>query len=418
MSPPGVISSAIGDTIAAMDYKGLFSKLEETLDKINRSDDRVADLSAMARLVVDEFHEALNMTAGRVYVRRDDDYVLHDQYPEAGAPDGISIPADYPPILELCKLGTILHCIGDPGVDADLEQTLGVECFAAIAVGERNQMLIAFSLGDWADTDQVLYTLRTIRHVIQLKLREGALKDLVAQAREIQLSLLPKVSPSFGDYDVWSNSIPAEEVGGDLYDYLEVSDRILGIAVADSAGHGLPAALQARDAIIGLRMGIEENLRLSATIEKLNRVVSRSTLAARFISLFYAELERDGTMVYSNAGHPPPLVLRDGEFEELKCGGLILGPDPGARYRRGYTTIAPGTIFLAYTDGITEAADNADDMFGVDRLKEIMVSRTWTRARELVDAIFEAVGSFSKNKMPDDDQTVTVVIRSTGAGSA
>jgi sigma-B regulation protein RsbU (phosphoserine phosphatase) len=240
----------------------------------------------------------------------------------------------------------------------------------------------------------------------------------VAQAREIQLSLLPKVSPSFGDYDVWSRSTPAEEVGGDLYDYLDVSDRILGIAVADSAGHGLPAALQARDAIIGLRMGIEENLRLTATIEKLNSVVSRSTLAARFISLFYGELERDGTLVYTNAGHPPPLVLRDGLFEELKCGGLILGPDPTARYRRGYTTIAQGTVFLAYTDGITEAAGKDGEMFGVERLKELMASRRWDRAKDLVDAIFEAVDSFSKDRMPDDDQTVTVVLRPSSAGSA
>ena len=418
MSPPGVISPAIGATIAAMDYKDLFSKLEATLDKINRSEDLLADLSAMARLVVDEFHEALNITAGRVYVRRDEEYVLHDQYPEAGAPEGIGIPASYPPVRELCQRGTILHCIGDPGVDADLEQKLGVECFAAIAVGERNHVIIAFSLGDYASSDHVLYTLRTIRHVIQLKLREGALKDLVAQAREIQLSLLPKTSPSFGDYDVWSRSVPAEEVGGDLYDYLEVSDRILGLAVADSAGHGLPAALQARDAIIGLRMGIEENLRLTATIEKLNQVVSRSTLAARFISLFYGELELDGTLVYTNAGHPPPLVLRDGLFEELKCGGLILGPDPTARYRRGYTTIGPGTVFLAYTDGITEAADNDGEMFGVDRLKAIMASRPWDRAEDLVDAIFEAVETFSKGKPPDDDRTVTAMIRFTSAGSA
>ncbi len=386
-----------------MDYKDLFSKLEITLDKINRSEDRVADLSAMTRLVVDEFRDALNLTAGRVYVRRDDEYVLHDQYPGGEAPQGFSVPAAYPPILELCERGTILQCIGDPGVDAHIENTLGVECFAAIAVGEHNQVIIAFTLGNWADSDQVMYTLRTIRHVIQLKLR---------------LSLLPKKSPSFGDFDVWSRSIPAEEVGGDLYDYLQVSDRILGIAVADSAGHGLPAALQARDAIIGLRMGIEENLRLTATIEKLNRVVSRSTLAARFISLFYGELEQDGTLVYTNAGHPPPLVLRDDGFEELKCGGLILGPDPAARYRRGYTTIAPGTIFLAYTDGITEAADKAGDMFGVERLKEIMASRTWNRAEELVEAIFEAVQCFSKNELPADDQTVTAVIRSTGAVSA
>ncbi len=394
-----------------MDYKNLFRKLEATLDKINRSEDRVADLSAMVRLLVDEFDTTLKLTSGRLYVRKGAHYILHDQYPGAEAPEGFRIPVDYPPIREVREKGTILGQIGDPGVDSLIEQSLGVEYFAAISIGYRDQDLIAFSLGACADPGQVLSTLRTIRHVIRLKIREGELEDRVAQAREIQLSLLPKQTPSFGDYDVWSRSEPAEEVGGDLYDYNLVSDRILGIAIADSAGHGLPAALQARDAIIGLRMGIAENLRLTATIDKLNWVISQTTLAARFISLFYGELELNGTLVYTNAGHPPPLLLKEGRFEELRIRGLLLGPDPDARYQRGYVTLDPGSILVAYTDGITEATDESGEMFGVEGIREIMTTSPWTRARDLADRIFEAVSAFSEDDVPADDQTVTVVIR-------
>src|SRR5207344_1530148 len=215
--------------------------------------------------------------------------------------------------------------------------------------------------------------------------------DRLAEVRAIQLSLLPSAMPSFGDYDIHAASIPAEEVGGDLYDFIRVSHRSLGIAVADASGHGLPAALQARDAIIGLRMGVEENLRLSATLTKLNRVVNHSALASKFISLFYAELESAGTVVYCNAGHNPPLLWDGTSFRELARGGMILGPNPNSQYERGYETLAPGSILLAYTDGIVEAVDPGDEAFGMERLREVIRHRPWSSARELVEGVFAAV---------------------------
>ena len=162
------------------------------------------------------------------------------------------------------------------------------------------------------------------------------LEGRVAQARMIQMSLLPESAPEFGDYDVWGRTEPAEEVGGDLYDFIQVSKRSLGIAIADSAGHGLPAALQARDAIIGLRMGVEERWRITATIEKLNKVVGRSALVSRFISLFYGEIEPNGNFVYCNAGHNPPVVLRDDGYRERKCRGR----DPGVVHRHALSAVA------------------------------------------------------------------------------
>ena len=198
-----------------------------------------------------------------------------------------------------------------------------------------------------------------------------------------------------------------------MYDYIELSDRVFGFVVADASGHGLPAALQARDAIIGIRMGMEETLRITFAIEKLNRVISRSALASRFISLFYAELDLDGLMVYCNAGHPPPLLLNNDEFTELTRGGLILGPKPDAHYARGYVVMNPGSILVAYTDGISEAENAQGEAFGVERIRSLVRSRarSWISSRDLVESVLEEVRRFSGTDTLTDDQTIVVIAR-------
>jgi sigma-B regulation protein RsbU (phosphoserine phosphatase) len=321
------------------------------------------------------------------------------------------VAATYPPIRALREQGYIYARLGDQGVDARIESTLGVKRFAAIGIGDLCRQIVAFTIREGADPTQVGHTLNTIRHAINLKLRSEKFADRLAEARAIQLSLLPSTAPTFGDYDIWGASVPAEEVGGDLYDFIRVSQRSLGVAVADASGHGLPAALQARDAIIGLRMGLEENLRISATLEKLNRVVNHSALASKFISLFYCELESAGTLVYCNAGHNPPLLWDGSTFRELSRGGMILGPNPTAQYERGYETLAPGSVLVAYTDGIVEAVNAKDEAFGMARLKALIAERAWSAAREVVDAIFAAVSEHVGGDTRDDDQTVVAVIR-------
>ncbi|HXV76076.1 MAG TPA: PP2C family protein-serine/threonine phosphatase [Candidatus Polarisedimenticolaceae bacterium] len=394
-----------------MNYRQLFGKLEQTLARIERTDDSVTLTSAILERVVEDFRDDLGLTDGRFYVRRGDRLVLESEFPPSADHLGYEIPVSYPPVAELFERGFVLHEPDDPGVDSQIEDPLGVRTFAAIQVGPVRQQVLAFGLRDRSDREHVIYMLNTIRHAVNLKLRQQHLEDRVAEAREIQLSLLPSAAPRFHDYDVHGATRTAEEVGGDLYDFLPVSSRSLGIAIADSAGHGLPAALQARDAIIGLRMGVEERLRLTATIEKLNRVVSQSALITRFITLFYGEVEPNGNLVYCNAGHPPPLLLRDGRISELREGGLLLGPNPDARYERGYTMMAPGSVLLLYTDGISEATGRDGTMFGTKRLRALLRSRDWGSARELVEAAFAEVRAFSAVDPPADDQTVVAVVR-------
>jgi sigma-B regulation protein RsbU (phosphoserine phosphatase) len=394
-----------------MKQKDLFRKLEKTLDEIDRSEDTLATLAAILERLVDDFEHELGLTGGRIYVREDDSFVLRNEYPGEGARIGFRIPLSYAPVQELLREGFVLYVPGDPGVDLAIEESLGVETFAAIRVGIDTQRIMAFSIEESPDHERVIYTLNTIRHLINLKLRKERLDSRVAEVQAIQGSLLPSGPPDFGDYEIWGATSPAEEVGGDLYDFLPVSKRSLGVAIADSAGHGLPAALQARDAIIGLRMGVEERLRITATIEKMNRVINHSALASRFISLFYGEIESNGNMVYCNAGHNPPLLYSHGEFHELRQGGIILGPHPTAKYERGYIRLEPGSILVMFTDGIVEAADRNENMFGTERLKNIVREKPWESARELVDEIFAAAKRFSSIDPPLDDQTVVAIIR-------
>lgn len=393
-----------------MDYKDLFRKLERNLAEIESLSDVTATLTAVLKRLVDDYRE-LGIVGGRIYARRGASYVLQHEYPVRRAPRGFKIPASYRPMRELAEHGIVRHDLRDPGVDASIERALGVKTFAAIAVGERAQHVMAFTLRPRSEREHVIYTLNTIRHVINSKFRQEQLEDRVAEVRAIQMSLLPRTAPAFEGFDVWGATRPAEEVGGDLYDFIAVSPRVLGIAVADSAGHGLPAALQARDAIIGLRMGVEERLRITATVEKLNKVVSHSALASKFISLFYGEVEKNGNMVYVNAGHAPPLLRGPGGLQELTRGGLVLGPSPDALYERGYVTLEPGSVLLAYTDGITEAEDPKGEDYGLGRLRQLLLSRAWAGARELVDAVMGDVARFSGGDFRTDDQTVVAVVR-------
>lgn len=401
-----------------MQYKHLFRKIDRNLRTIEASSDLVATLAEILRRLVDDFQDDLGLVGGRIYEKKGPSYVLKREYPVPRAPKDYKIPATYPPIRDLIERGYVYSRLGDTGVDAGIESTLGVKRFAAIGIGEKSRQIVAFTLKENSDPEQVGHTLNTIRHAINLQLRSEKFADRFAQAREIQLSLLPPASPSFHDYDIFAASVPAEEVGGDLYDFIRVSERSLGIAVADASGHGLPAALQARDAIIGLRMGVEEDLRISATLAKLNRVVNRSALASKFISLFYCELESAGTVVYCNAGHNPPLLWDGTAFRELARGGMLLGPNPTSQYERGYDTLAPGSALLAYTDGIVEAVDASDEAFGMDRLRAVIRQHAWTSARELVDAVFAAVREHVGGDTRDDDQTVVAILRKTKPSKA
>src|SRR5262249_47016321 len=154
-----------------------------------------------------------------------------------------------------------------PGIDQRFERTLGVQRFAAIEVGNEEYVL-AFDVAPAAHRDDILFSLGILRHAINQKIRRDRLESIFEQARKIQASILPKRVPEYGAFDLWGRSEPIDAVGGDYYDYIPVTNKILGLAIADVSGHGLPAALQVRDIFMGLRMGLARDFKIVRTVER------------------------------------------------------------------------------------------------------------------------------------------------------
>jgi sigma-B regulation protein RsbU (phosphoserine phosphatase) len=245
-------------------------------------------------------------------------------------------------------------------------------------------------------------------------LLEERLRGSLREAAEIQQSLLVEEAPEFPGFDIACRSIPAEEVGGDFFDFLPVGDELLGLAIGDASGHGLPAALLVRDVVTGLRMGIEKELKIAHAFEKLNRVIHRSTLSSRFISVFYGELEASGSLIYVNAGHPPPLLYHGEGILELAAGGTVIGPLPEARFRRGFARVDPGDVLVLCTDGILERRDRENEFFATAGVTRVMREMAGSGAQAILDRLFAESFTYGMDRPWEDDATVVVVRRSEG----
>jgi sigma-B regulation protein RsbU (phosphoserine phosphatase) len=226
----------------------------------------------------------------------------------------------------------------------------------------------------------------------------------------IQRSLFPERIPEFPGYEIAGRAETADVVGGDFYDFLPLDDEIMGIALGDASGHGLPAALLVRDVVTGLRMGVEKDMKITPALRKLNQVIHRSSLSTKFVSLFYAELERNGNLMYVNAGHIPPFLVLDRGTYRLDVGGSVLGPLPEIRFKRGFAHLDKGGILVVFSDGIVERANKKGDQFGEARVAEIVSAHRSNGARAILDALFRAARDHTRARW-EDDATIVVVRR-------
>jgi sigma-B regulation protein RsbU (phosphoserine phosphatase) len=389
-------------------------KVEKVVSAIERADDVGTTLLTVTESLISHFRRELGITGGRWYLRQGRGYVLQGTFGAAKRlQKGLRVPDSYRPVKEVREAGVIFMSPEARGYDRKIEDRLGVQEFAAVAVGD-GEYLLAFDLQPGYPREDILFSLSIVRYSLNQKIRQERLLSIFEEARRIQLSILPKHSPDFGAFDIAGHTESMERVGGDLFDYIPVTDKILGLAIADVSGHGLPAALQVRDIYVGLRMGLGRDFKIIRTVERLNGIIHQSTLTSRFVSLFYGELERDGVFIYVNAGHPPPYHLAaDGTATPLERGGAVLGPLAQATYDRGFRMLAPGDLLVLYTDGITEAhnrgAQGEPEEFGVERLLATARRHQARAAREIVDAIVQEVRRFRGRRQLEDDQTVVVV---------
>jgi phosphoserine phosphatase RsbU/P len=232
----------------------------------------------------------------------------------------------------------------------------------------------------------------------------------LAVAKQVQQSLLPKYDPFFGHFEIAGFNHPSEEVGGDYFDFIKVSENRLGVVIADVSGKGVPAALVMASFRASLRGQICSECPIGRTFTQLNQMLRESNIADQFVTSFYLDLYHDRhEFVYLNAGHNPPLLLRsDGNWELLDIGNTVLGLLPNRHYIEARQQVRPGDLILLYTDGVTEAARGTEE-FGVERLVEVTRKYRDLSSRELVKMIYQEVIEFSQHTSLEDDCTIVAI---------
>lgn len=390
-----------------MDYKRLLTQVERTLEQIDTTDSPTTTVAQVAETIAANFRVELGITGGRVYESRDDCYELVARFGmEHQGELGIEVPKKYKPIELVLENGIVVMDPDDPGFDPILERQLGAQRFCAITVADEDY-IIAFNVSPELGREDILFSLNLIRYAINQKVRAQWYESLIVEAQRIQQSILPQRVPQYAGYDIWGRTVAAEVVSGDFYDFIPVSHNVLGLAIADGSGHGLPAALIVRDVYMGLRMATDRDFKIIRTLEKLNNIIHRGRLTTKFVSLFYGELETGGILIYCNAGHNAPFVVRDGSVDFLRNGGPVLGPTPDATYTRGFAQLAPGDLLCMYTDGIIEARDRNEREFGTDRLVRAVKQNRNKSAQEIGQDVLARVARWGREDQ--DDRTVVIV---------
>ncbi|MDD1677895.1 MAG: SpoIIE family protein phosphatase [Methanomicrobiales archaeon] len=268
---------------------------------------------------------------------------------------------------------------------------------------------------------KVTGAIETIRDITERRKMEERLARSNAElaiAAEIQRSFLPDTMPQIEHFDIAARSIMAKEVGGDFFDVIPfemipLQKNRLGILIADVSGKGMPAALFMALSRIVVRVNATWHQKApAAAIRDANAIIAADSKASMFITLFYGILDtRDRSFTYVNAGHNPPLICRgtDGSFTELPATGMAMGALTDAEYTSDRVVLGTGDVLVLYTDGITEAENAQEQMFGEERFRQTIASVRSRTASEIVTAIVDSVHAFTGSIPQSDDMTLMVV---------
>jgi len=236
-------------------------------------------------------------------------------------------------------------------------------------------------------------------------------------AKRIQENLLPMKTPVVAGYDLAGVSLPAQEVGGDYFDFVRCGDNRWAVCVADVAGKGLPAALLMANLHASLRGQLGPDAGAAACVAGVNRHLFRSTERSQFVSLFLGLLD-SGThrLTFCNAGHDRPALLPArgagaSEVNRLPSCGPLLGLVEEHTYREETVDLEPGDLLIIFSDGITEAINRREEEFGVAQLLAEVAGLRHRSATEITAGIFAAVDRHAGDQRRLDDMTVTVMRR-------
>ena len=229
-------------------------------------------------------------------------------------------------------------------------------------------------------------------------------------AAEIQQALLPKIGRAGAYFAAAAATIPCRSIGGDFYDYVDLSDGTMGFALGDVAGKGPPAALLSAMMQGMFAAQAATSARPAETISRVNLALYRRGIESRFVTLMYGCLRSDGSLTYCNAGHNPPLIVSpSGGMRRLECGGPIVGLFEAASFDEETVALSSGDWLVVFSDGVSEALSAADEEYGEARIVEVIRKNSGVQPQQMLEALFTDVRAFARGAAQSDDITALVL---------
>ncbi len=239
------------------------------------------------------------------------------------------------------------------------------------------------------------------------------LQEEMRLAYEIQANLLPKSQPKIPGYQIAGKSIPAKDVGGDYFDFIEIDENRLAVCIADISGKGIPAAILMASVQASLRGQAKLDRSSKECVAFTNDILFHSTDSSKFATLFYSILNtKSNELTFCNAGHNEPFMFSSEiKLTKLSTGGLVAGAVPSVPFEEETIPFQKNELLILYSDGITEAMNSVDEEFTEKRLEEVITKNRNEPAESLIEIILKEVHNFTGNTPQMDDMTLVAIKR-------
>ena len=380
------------------------------------------ELQPTLQILLDSLHTLVPFDAGGIFVQQTERQVVRARAAR-GYPGDLEMPASEGIVGEVIRSGRS-RLVRDvrrdpryvavrPSTAAQLSVPLASPRGVLGAIALESDRVSAFD-----DQDLSLVTLFAQQATVVIEravlheqlIRASRVSREIEIAGEILQSLTPTTAPTLPGLQVFGRSRTAESVGGDAFDFIPYPENQFGLSIADAKGKGLPAALLAVAHRAMLHALVSVELRLRAIFGRISDILARSLPSGNFITAFYGIVDiTERRMVYANAGHPPPLIVRaNGAIEALAVTGPALGFPHVAPMREGYAVFHPGDGLVLFTDGVTDVGPSPDEFFDVAGVQATIRSMWTGDAVTICNGLLDEVARRGGKEL-SDDATVVVV---------
>jgi sigma-B regulation protein RsbU (phosphoserine phosphatase) len=397
------------------------------LQEINRKISSSLDLDEVLDFIIDAVGQIIQYDAASIYIFDPESQTVI-KFVGRGYRTSETVPA---PLQALCGIVGWVLVSGESVLAPDApEHPCFINCrdttrsLLAVPIISDEKVIGAFSLESdrpdaFTEDDLAWLAVLATQTAISIEMallhaeqvEKKRLEEQLRIARDVQLSLLPVAAPRLDGLDIDGINVPSQGISGDYFDFIDVADGHLGLVVADVVGKGIPASLIMAGFRAFLRAEIRNNYAIRTIFSKVNHLLMESLKDHQFVSAIYGVLDLSRRrFTFSNAGHPPPILLRaSGERRYLSTGGPVLGIIRGANYRERFIDLVPGDILLLYTDGLTEAENEAGEAFGRERVERYALENIHLGARQMCEALYGELIDFTGTRRLNDDTTIVIV---------